>query len=1767
MANEYDAHLGERPGTPYGIDPDDITTGKRLNLNACQYWVKGMPGFCKYWDKETESCIFYEEVIDPSGENRRIYPSEWNSGKCDFLGRRATCDKYDNEGEENLEQYMCIAPSCFRSGLYEVSDVGVGVPVSKESVTGYNEVNGTGQCDERGTGKGAPGAGVAVDEYLKLPVICRYYKPWHMGFGAVTPKTTDITKITIDEDGVLHDEREELEARLPLSFSVYNIRAKTQKCAHWNKDFGSDFIIFNDDFTIIIEDEEEGDPFDVDGKIEFCTCTDARAFPYCTRNEDPFVTLSGVQMILENVWSNAGGIICNGARPECPCYTGKWIYCLDEKLEAGDKVSAQQIMELRFWMNDWSSQEEYDNTFKMPPNRTDPSTSDIYTYHEWKRIGEDVEDHILKGKKVHMCVPTYDYEFSDDLLQVSELIFKQDKGTAVKDLQVSFPSLVREIDVWYSKPLNIIYPYSNRDPFSADLNPICSDDKDKTPCIKRNYSMDGNDVMVYGFTVKEKNVYAFNLEHVTDFVDLRMIRSYDNDFQIDRSDKEEFYEYMVSLIDSLDRECLLYESQADVDGMFYVGPVSLTYQKLNTIVICVDFGDGTWGFRKRAVWSQWHGGILKQCDVGGTTAEANTFAFSHEYGDSQYVTTEKQYGFGPSAIANGMAIALEGRSTYDASTTLQSILPVYSNLVKSLMSGDYFSYSYCIKTTTQEGVETTRWRNASNAGHVWVDIDDNSLNYVFGNNVTSAKMVIENDVGEETTIVELERVHPNSSTTERIDMPPNAFLLKPKDSSYKKNFFKSDSWILKITYWYRTISTDTSIGENEEMYWPSSCRFQSSPYQISYEAGDSNITPFSVTDIVLGTNSVMGLFADEDGRIISAFATKMCVNIVEVLCRDVEIKYQWKCYADQYKLMPDTGWPTELGAPESMGVVEHNSLPPCGDHEQSWFSGAGPIWYPYTSCEVINFYDVWTGATFCTMPHEGVPRLDYRMCGPEVYRAYAGDNPSTGQTCANDYIYYYSQGGEVLFTGWVKRKKQVNALWYQAMEWSLPKFGNVSREYVERYMSMDSISYLSLRTGSPAISHAWMPAVIDHTNFYLSFNSFDQTSYNDIFSHVNQLNFMICRDVSEEIKEDRKSFEDIFSVRQMIFASYPDPMIDDGSAYNKVNFYYFNDEKYMYAWQEKWKDIERTVDDSDRLDFVGTLDKPNYVYDLYKGEHRFISEEGTYTLYYKAPDIDKENGAIITFPSLQLGAGPERWFGILYTGGSESDEVTWADENFGAVDGSGGDEDGNVYQKTYDREQWMHSDYTLFDFDFAQTYDEAKAKEREVTISYDYVNEELIKKVYNTGIEVSIPRSRLKYLPYEETELQTEFEFDPQQGVHADTIFFGGEYNWYCDVLTDIVATLEIDSNEYISKVEIKGYKGIIAINDGVEGRDIELIVPGIDVFSSVDDNINNYENIYDGGYPVTLTVQEREDKIYEEFTSEIEFDINPTKMIRETTKLLKINFRCYAGFGISLSSIKINIANYIDASEVIKIWERKYYVSEGTAGTFNPNGPQRPLMFDWNFDNSGVYFLASGAHTGKVASTDKMRNAHADIEWFEDEDIPVTTAGQLQGKEQTEQKNTYESAYAQEGVLGDERTYAGVCPIRVKEFFDEVGVSFPFTRYGATIRSEKVPWSKHYLVGGYTSYNLWQPGGHYFRWKETTEQKYCWWPISPLYDIYSVKFVHAHPPGGSWTEEPTNPYVSLYYLRKAYYVGKGIHNHSINRSRRALGDGADMHNVGGLIQ
>lgn len=1755
MANEYDIHLETKPGSPYLIEADDIATGKRANLNTCQYWVNGIPGICKYWVNGDPGSCSYEEV---TSDGTRIYPSGWNYGHCDFLGRKIACDKYElhESGVEDLTQYMCIAPNPFLSGLYKEED-GVKTAVPKVDIIGYNEVEDIGRCDGCGLGKGVKGFSASNEgtepnngDYTKLPVVCPYYKPWHMGFGAIKPKTTDISKVQTDAEGnIIGDEREELEPRLPFSFKVYNLRAKLQKCAYWDKDYGSEFVY--DSAGLYLEDEGEGDPFDVNERLTLCTCPDSRSDNYCTRNSSDFAVCSGTDMLLENVWSASGGVICNGAKPECPCYTGKWVYCVDDKLDKGDKISAQQIMELRFWMLDWASRDEYDAVFNKPPNKSDPSTADVYTYKRWERIGSTVDECKLLGDKVHMCVPVLDHEFDPNLvIQTSEVIYTRGDITAPD--QRSFPNLVRDIETLDIPPLYITYPYSNKDPFDADLNPICGE-QDKTPYIKRNCVIDYDEITVVGSTVRNTTIYVFNAT-IVGYGKIKELERYYNTLEIQTTlQKRNFNIAMDEFIDYLNMECsdLLYIADSNEDGLFTVGPVKLEYQNINSLIICAKLNDD-WVFRRRTLWSQWHGGLVVQCDVGDNKA------FEHKYEPTTSYVDDGYSIFTPSATACGRLIPLNGYNPYALSTEVGSLLNVNKTDVYLSVVDTHTNYSYCFKKILQQDIIVSRWNRVDNAGSIWIEIEDINLCYIYDWDIDKAELFRDDAEGNVIESVEMQKIFPSGDHTQE-NIKQNTCILFPADG-VKRGFFKADGWQVKVGYWYHVIKNDNNITVTETIAHPDfslANRFVDSNHTISL-AGDN----FSVTGITKDSVALLATFLDEEGRIISIMATKMCVDVARVFSRDVEISYGWGGDYKKQILRPEAGFlrvpqdgPFDL---KEVGEGYFGSNIPCGDHEIGPFSGKGPMWYPYDSCDTIDYYDLWTGANWCVAPHENTPRNDYRFVGPERYIPTCSPH-STLWDCAEDWAcgHYKLEDKSVRFTGYARKRGYVNVDVYRAFDWELPKFGNVLREHVERFKSIDNSYYISQKFQLFLPKYAWMPLVMDDTCLYFNFNCVDDFSIN----FINPLNFwLMSTDTQETIEEDtRYRFDEVFGIRKTILASYPPPIIHRGSAYPFVAYYHFKDDFMQWAWQEKWLDIERN---SDEGLFFTSLIKPDYIYDMYKEEHRLIVDEGSYDIIYTAPTIDAVSKSLLTYPSIQLGTGPERWFEIIYDSEDDYDNslVDWRDENQGVVDGSGGGSETSIYEVTTASGEWLHAhpdlypgyNNMIYSVDAVRTPEAAEAVDRYMEISYDTILDELEDYVYNRGLIVEIYKDRLKYLPYENVSVTAEESYSPAIMVDNVTNNFPGQYNWY--YRNNIEVSFEFTEPTCISKVVVKGYTGNVLANTiKYHLHQPEIILYEKSEGSAWSEVLATREGIYmsesakKGGLGTSL------------WQEELNVDPTPLRMVTNRADYFKVKFGfiAYTLEGISVESIELYGAEYKDSVENIKIWERKLNVSIGDPGNYNLDGVNRVLSYEYNRDNSGIYFLEYTHPTGgTVRAYNKMRRVRGG-EHKEDMEVIPTSDYDSVIEAEAEQYELYGDAYNSEP--SDITEYTLTLPPRVQTFLYELFVSDNISGLTATMNSEKMRWENHPSVGRYSNYPLWHPGGHHYEWNRRNLDYIKCYLVGPFEHIMRLKFVHDH---GNWSESAAIAIVSWYAAKPYYLLAKYTKDLiTNNEAHNKLGDGVDLHN------
>jgi hypothetical protein len=1780
------------------VSEADTHTGLRQTpLVSCQYWVKGLPSVCEYWEEGDPGQCTYESA---EGEGR---PTGYNNSHCDYLGRRPDCDKYSANNDAPDSEYRCAAPNPFLTGLYKVvipteekevdgkmvtiSGSPVLHAIPKFQIKGYCD----GQCDTQGRGTGCGG------DPQKDPVICQYYRPWQMGFGVLSPHElvrTDKGLITQEAiDAAYAKAYDALESRLPYSFKVFNMRARFQKCLFWDDDYGSEFYL----------DEDNG--IQLRGGVK-CTNTDPAASKYKTLTTAP----GGLsKWLLGDVWSDANTVICNGAKPECPCYTGKWNYCVDGKMANGLRITANQIMELRFWTSDWGSQQEYDKFFSRKPNFDDAATSAIYTYDKVTVSGTENRP-IMTGWQIYMCQPAPPHlkEFDPDFYLVPKskpITYNQygkSEGTSAPAAQqVYFPSLIRDLDLETShvRPLFIMYPYFAKDPFQ--MAPC--DSRGAPICVKGTYDWETNQLNVVGHTVRNKYVYVVNSYYENISVFKREVeqlieqsgggwtweKAESEDYQLNTltlSDLKRYqlFETISNFVNKLqgDNSIAITVGQSSDTGFFNVGPVDLEFGERNDLIIFVDYGDG-WDFKIRPVFSQLYGGVVYQD------------SFTHEYTDSS--VNNAPLFFTPSAKASINVAPLITKNPHADEIIVGDIYKAYGNIYINKYYEQKEEYSYTISEVIVEDFVVEQWAQIGQSEYIWVDIEDYNLNYIFSWEFISAKMINipkeeeeeEAGGGEQTPSeeemecgggkkeIELKVAYPEDGGGS-ILLPPAVLILTPKEDDKPRTFFKSE-WRLEINYKYQDIFNDQnstdSKGNPKELVFPQefndNIKFIESPFAIANSpSGGPGEQSISINNIRSATVGLFVKFVDHNGRMQAAFATKLLTQTTELKCRNVEIKYSYTANAVEYKLVPTGGQTTKIEKDAPYGTTVHAFSPPCGDHKLS-HNGYGYMWYPFSDCNTIMYYYVYTGAGSCLNPYPGpdnatyqpgagadrYSRNDYRFCGPEQYKPSVGPVGNWAANCNAQWKYYYSktpgsEGQGMLFTGKASIVTRINEAEYLSKDppWALPPFGNAGREIITRFLSQDYRKHLSAKGSEELyLKGQWMPFAMDNKMFATYFNPFEETHYPDAFGFSCQLNFMKAGFINEDMEIDtgslhpahafkRYRFDDIFIRNHEPFCSYPETIVSKGRS-TYVVLYAFKHENTAWVWQEKWEDVERGINQDEFsygnsireiiskswLDFVD-IEKPDYYWGINKDEHRLIIDEGEYDIIYTAPELHEEDdgGELKKWPSIQIGLnGPKRYFKILYDSYGET-QVEWMDEGGGFVEGSGGATDGAPYEEAMG-DEWLHDEDVIFAEEYATSKDSAADDNRKVVFGYDMFGAEDSVGYYNRGLNFKILRSDLKFLPVSADEPIAE---DPilAPGT-AETTYFKSEWEWPEDTSTVTMGfgTKSSYGEERIclTYAKIEGVYGSTPVENPETGQVEQVIAckPAIEVKTYTQYGTSSPETVgSQAGFAYADSIGTHK------FVAEMFFPPEVDRILYNKTDYVEIVLSSFDGQRICVNSVEFLESRWVDLTESVKVWERKYVRSTGSIPEPNLDGPQQVVQFEENNDNSGQYFPTfHSQYLDKIVTYNKFRQVYSDAYHEDDEPIEVTK-GNLLTVEQDEQKKLYDGAYTLD-VLGDNTSYNSYLSPFLARIVEGNRPNNIVSFKGEKLQFEKTSEFNQYETGD----GFWQPKGHKFQWGSKAFRTNCWY-FKPAETVYDAEFVHMDTKSAETVIDPGN---ALYTGRREF--------------------------------
>jgi len=1319
--------------------------------------------------------------------------------------------------------------------------------------------------------------------------------------------------------------------------------------------------------------------------------------------------------------------------------------------------------------------------------------------------------------------------------------------TAPGNDQIYFPSLIRQPDITSDlQYLDIIYPYASFDPWNEE---VCGGSQEKAKGIKRGVSIDGDTLSVVGSTIRNRTVYAFNLSMVTnqmtewfEYWNVSKISSQRSASLDGMSPREKFFEKLENFIDELYKvnPNNIHSTVSDQYGYFKIGPLNLKYGEENRIIICVKLGDRSWDFRVRPVESMWYGGVLLQN------------SFEHE--GNGYLLPKV---FVPNASIGGEIIAYpkNAKSSADSGSnfecSLRNIIHSFSTKYTNCELEEHSIWTYCYKKIKL--TETViNWTRIGNGGYIWAELADTNINSIFEWGIESAVMnrvrTGEEGGGESATApiscleegsgqVDMEEVEIEEFISGKVSVPPSACILKPKDGNPR--IFFNDEWNLAIEYWYKEISdTDMEFPGMTEILHPDfSNEFTHfTESNLDIEIKQENIT---IRNVYNQTLALTAIFEDEEGRIVTVFPTKMLTQVSKVECRNEEIFYRYEGPSKQYKLSPDTGGTRfrTNGTVESDGDGPvHYYTPPCGDHENGPTGDKhGPMWYPYSSCADCDFYRAWGTAAYCTAwfrcaGYKNNPETNLvRYCGPPLKNAWALPAPSLA-FCHTGFWYRFSDmsAGNVIFTGYANIVPWVNVIEYVSNHWALPPFGNRGREFVVKYLSQDYHYHTSVKGGRCSTASDWVPVVPNINDFSIPIGYFDEASFtsNNGFEHTNQLNFMQSVLINENLVDYRRRFEDVVGVRGIWHATYP-KIVEQGILTHAAH-YYFKEADTAWVWRERWKEIEYL---SVRELYFANYERPNYVYDDDTNEHRFICSEDSYIIKYEAPKFSSD-GELDKYPSIRLGNGPKRYFNIVYDDYDLDSNCVWMDEGSGVVDGStsdltsDGEDEENIYEKTSPNapgSKWIHDENCIFEEGAVDNYEEAEAAGR-VIQTYDEF-EESAKTYWNRGIIVDMDISSLKYLPYEEGDVESFASgFTPAPDEND---------MWTVSFETN---TVSVPKTTCISKIIVVGYWGLKKGFDEAYGiTKTSVCIPQINVISNGStiaqkDAINYVEEVYG-------------DVGLKRYTTEIL--IQPTVERMLNGEEVSVSFNPFHGQRVIIDNVAAVYCQYVDTEEVIQVYERLYVTSKGSEfGDWNINGPKVNgnfvLQRDLDDYNSGTYYAISPQLSyvprEEFVTRDKMRAGYASEQYDEVEslNIDINNIPEIEVK----QGEYYTNAYNKD-VDGDILTYKSIMPYALSQFLEEHDIDFNISGKTLIIRSKKPTWDNHYLGNTITEGAVWNPGGHYWQWSSFIESARCWeyvygspgWVLK-RYSLQEAEFVHVDTGAGVFAD---NIVVALFGNRLGY--------------------------------
>jgi len=1507
------------------------------------------PNVCQYWVEEPNQCFFWVQDVS-KGECK--YPPDKDGSvplrypDCNCIGTYTQCNKYKAAIEGKT--WRCILPDAERTSGKRTPEGGKYWKI--EWITSYNK----GECDGDGTS-----------------VTCSGYSPYHMAFSTIAPDVS--VSGTSDIDGIYSVAPSGLDFRLPLSYDVAYARAQLSRCYWWNSSAESFSI---NSTTGKIGNVSKGCTYSKDESIE----------KYWTKHyydEDL------------DMWVPP----CNGAKPECPYYTGVcWEYCVDSKMRQGDKVSAEQILELRYYIyKDHWTDELLNNCFSDPQIKAWSGTP----IHTQVSSTTQSVNYIIDTWVVYLK------NFSS--FNVDAVWTPLTAGTQANNFDGDYPDLVKSIKRLPLKPIicNVF------DVVSSESTTISGN-------IFETGDMNHNTVLIYGDTFwRGTDTYAINLNDPDlFFLPKQQLLKYNSLFEMKNalattSGTSNAYETFYNTLSSyLDYTMHALSSSMPINSIpntdaFFIN-VKTFFGDNNILVF--DKNSGVWEYDKISFTKVFVGGIIQQTEFSLTGAGTVDYLPSYQDDFMAYANENGVITFGIHPLIS-------------YKTSFSPIAYIYNDAVRTRLPAlstvdpefDTYIVNYKLyKITFGTNIILSVGNGLQiigNAGYMVCTLND--LEFKLSNIIKpweiEGKIYLGYPGGSEDasdTLIEMEIVKKCSE-----DMPVNQFIIKPKDINEFKSVCSGAYITIDNVYTYEKRSFgDSSDGEyiNDEYVGENDVVVDRSGLAIlSRENNLFTLTRFGADPLMISV-----ALCGPSGRIVGHIKTKLITWIRQPYCRDVEIYYNWEASYTEYMLEPHIYNYGKLGVTYTVdpdtgqnAVINVQYVPPCGDHDLSYFSSKGAMWYPYSACADVARYNIITQLTendtsimevFTDEDTYGSHgSWDMRMLGPSNYYGYTCDTHASIWLCRFEWSYCNREkigddkGSSNIFAGYCRYRGGIDSIAKQDILSEgglLPKFGNVYRDFLRSYRSIDNIDYFMFYD-SDSIYHRhskWVPANECYTDLdlgtytydypYKTYSSSDYYEDNSYFMHPFGL-LLANRTIEgiyigEQLSIDdetgdvlRYSFDELFYTHSSIAGiQYPYPKNIYYSMVNDeltpiITWYTYKDcpgkdtnYSIQWVWREKWKNIVResplvsSAIDTSTYQYkhghkIATDTKdidriPSPYYELYgkvlKGRLLFLD------INYPEYKYDYKIGEHV----LTIEEGVHYLY-FTIDNGNMSLQIDSGPKRYFNMDGTW------VYSSLYDTcttFPWVE-DVTLFGTGYNST---DPSSDREIELYDD--NGDPYSMYHQRGLNVVIQPDNFKYLPYISELVSDLYKYDINVLINRapDCTEVDNHSPWASVIVNELYPVKshyydleycceDIGNNnklmmtyymgdsfdQYLSAITITFKHGKLSSNEKISG------VPFIGTLYHLPGIEFEYSNdgvVWTTAYTndnMYLSTKDSDDAY--SLLAHYDLEVDPTKFLSEPTKYLRISFR------ISPISDEIesynNLNSYWDfCANIVRIISIKFY-------------------------------------------------------------------------------------------------------------------------------------------------------------------------------------------------------------------------------------------------